>query len=99
MSKKPRDMSGSVRCGECGAPATHERGPGSPLSIRRHERHCSEHPDLSDIQWANRLGKTMVVKTNKEVVAGVLVAVGIETIAIGKKVIRRDDIKKVRRAS
>lgn len=43
MTRKPRDMSGSAYCSECGARAVHERGPGTPLVID-HLAGCSEHP-------------------------------------------------------
>lgn len=39
--RKPKDMTGTARCGVCAEEATHERGPGSPLSIR-HKLWCSE---------------------------------------------------------
>lgn len=38
---KPKDLSGTAYCGECGAEAKHESGIGSPLSIK-HRRWCSE---------------------------------------------------------
>ncbi len=37
MSRKARDMTGTVRCSACPAEAEHERGPGSPLVIRHHQ--------------------------------------------------------------
>lgn len=39
MAKKPRDMTGTVKCLDCPATAVHERGPGTPLVIR-HEPGC-----------------------------------------------------------
>ena len=43
MAKKPRDMTGTAFCLDCGARAVHERGPGTPLVIR-HKTDCPEHP-------------------------------------------------------
>lgn len=42
MAKKPRDMTGTVKCLDCPATAVHERGPGTPL-VLRHDADCPNH--------------------------------------------------------
>jgi hypothetical protein len=43
MTTKPRDMTGSAYCADCGVRAVHERGLGTPLVIR-HEADCPNSP-------------------------------------------------------
>jgi len=43
MTTKPRDMTGSAYCTDCGVRAVHERGPGTPLVIR-HKADCPNSP-------------------------------------------------------
>lgn len=54
MGSKPRDMSGTAYCLNCGAPAEHERGPGSPLSITHADDCARAWPSGTTI--AGRLG-------------------------------------------
>jgi hypothetical protein len=42
QSTKKRDLSGTVRCTDCGVGAEHERGPGTPL-VLRHKPGCQEY--------------------------------------------------------
>lgn len=51
--------------------------------------------DLSNLQWANRLGRDVIIRTDTEVVAGRVDAIGKVSILVGKKSIKRSDIKRV----
>lgn len=52
--------------------------------------------DLSNIQWANRLGKRVVIRTEKEVVCGRVVGIGSHLITIEDRKVPRSIIVNVR---
>lgn len=55
IRRKPRDMSGTARCGTCGDRAVHEAGPGSPLVIH-HLPGCDERTEIEILRRDTRVG-------------------------------------------
>lgn len=51
--------------------------------------------DLTNIQWANRLGKPVVVLSTKVVAAGPVLCLGAHYVVVGSKRIARCEIKEV----
>lgn len=52
-------MTGTARCGVCGVVATHEAGPGTPLSIR-HDPGCAYQLERRDEHIASLLRRTLM---------------------------------------
>ena len=59
-------------------------------------RRRSFHRDLTNLEWANRLGRQVTIRTSEEVVSGRVNSIGSHLITVEKTIIKRINIICVR---